>query len=121
MHGEVVSQFSKGGSKFFITTDGLDGQSQKFEVVGTVGTAPLQQYLVETNKGHAPVRIAVSLIVTFCMPQQFQRSMHPGLDTFFVAHRWSLGKFMISISVSRTSVQTVKAPLSFVTVQYSLG
>jgi predicted CXXCH cytochrome family protein len=50
-HGDVISRLSKGGGKFFVTTDGPDGQSRKFEVVGTVGVAPLQQYLVETELG----------------------------------------------------------------------
>jgi len=50
-HGGVISRFSKGGGKFFVTTDGADGRSRRFEVVGTVGVAPLQQYLVETDAG----------------------------------------------------------------------
>jgi len=50
-HGDVISRLSKDGGKFFVTTDGSDGQSRKFEVVGTVGVAPLQQYLVETELG----------------------------------------------------------------------
>ena len=50
-HGGVVSRFSKGGGKFFVTTDGAAGRSRRFEVAGTVGVAPLQQYLVETEPG----------------------------------------------------------------------
>jgi predicted CXXCH cytochrome family protein len=54
-HRGVVSRFSKGGGKFVVTTDGPDGQSRKFDVVGTVGIAPLQQYLVETDPGRQQV------------------------------------------------------------------
>ena len=50
-HKSGVSRFTKSGNKFFVETDGADGRSQKFEVVGTVGVDPLQQYLVETKPG----------------------------------------------------------------------
>jgi len=50
-HKGGVSRFTKSGNKFFVETDGADGRSQKFEVVGTVGVEPLQQYLVETEPG----------------------------------------------------------------------
>jgi predicted CXXCH cytochrome family protein len=50
-HKGVVSRFSKGAGGFTVETVGPDGLSRPFAVVGTVGTAPLQQYLVETEPG----------------------------------------------------------------------
>ncbi len=50
-HKGVVSRFTKGAGGFAIETVGPDGLSRPFAVVGTVGTAPLQQYLVETEPG----------------------------------------------------------------------
>ncbi len=54
-HNGVVSRFTSSGDKFFVTTAGADGRPRKFEVVGTVGITPLQQYLVETEPGRLQV------------------------------------------------------------------
>ena len=54
-HKGIVSRFTRSGGKFYISTDGFDGKQQKFEVVGTVGVTPLQQYLVETESGRLQV------------------------------------------------------------------
>ena len=54
-HKGVVSRFSNFGGKYFVTTAGADGRQRKFEVVGTVGVTPLQQYLVETEPGRLQV------------------------------------------------------------------
>ncbi len=50
-HKGVVSRFTSDGGKYFVTTDGADGRSRRFEIVGTVGVEPLQQYLAETEPG----------------------------------------------------------------------
>ncbi len=54
-HRGVRSKFSKRDGKFFVETDGPDGQRQPFEVKYTVGVAPLQQYLVGLDKGRLQV------------------------------------------------------------------
>ena len=45
------SGFFRRDGKFFIRTDGPDGQLADFEVKYTFGIAPLQQYLVELPGG----------------------------------------------------------------------
>ena len=47
----VDSRFFRRDGKFFIRTDGPDGQLADFEVKYTFGIAPLQQYLVELPGG----------------------------------------------------------------------
>jgi len=50
-HQGVHSRFFNRGAKFFIETDGPDGKPSEYEIKYTVGVAPLQQYLVELEKG----------------------------------------------------------------------
>ncbi len=47
----VTSHFSTNGQDYFVETDGPDGKITKFKIAYTVGVRPLQQYLVETEKG----------------------------------------------------------------------
>jgi len=47
----VTSRFFKKDGKYFINTQGADGQNQDFEVKFTFGYYPLQQYLVEFPGG----------------------------------------------------------------------
>ena len=47
----VQTRFFRRGDKFFIRTDGPDGELADFEVKYTFGVAPLQQYLVELPGG----------------------------------------------------------------------
>ena len=47
----VTSSFYKKGKKFFIETDGEDGQLHEYEVVYTFGIYPLQQYLLKFPDG----------------------------------------------------------------------
>lgn len=47
----VTSTFFKKDGKFFINTEGEDGENHDFEVKYTFGFRPLQQYLVEFNGG----------------------------------------------------------------------
>ncbi|QIG49017.1 hypothetical protein G5V57_15580 [Nordella sp. HKS 07] len=54
-HKNVTSRFVRKDNKFFVETDGPDGQLATYEVRFTVGIAPLQQYLVETDKGRLQV------------------------------------------------------------------
>ena len=42
----IVSTFFRRDGKFFVTTDGKDGQMADFEILYTFGVDPLQQYLV---------------------------------------------------------------------------
>jgi predicted CXXCH cytochrome family protein len=50
-HYGVHSRFFKKGDKFFVETDGSDGQLATFEVKYTFGIEPLQQYLIEFPDG----------------------------------------------------------------------
>ncbi len=50
-HRGVSSRFFKRGTGFFIETDGPDGKASEFEIKYTVGVEPLQQYLVELDRG----------------------------------------------------------------------
>jgi predicted CXXCH cytochrome family protein len=50
-HRGVRSRFFKRDDKFIIETDGPDGKLAEFEIKYTVGVAPLQQYLVELDRG----------------------------------------------------------------------
>jgi len=47
----VQTRFFRRDDKFFIRTDGPDGQLADFEVKYSFGVAPLQQYLVELPGG----------------------------------------------------------------------
>jgi Flp pilus assembly protein TadD len=47
----VSSRLFRRGEKFFIETDGPDGDMQTFEIKYTFGFRPLQQYLVELPRG----------------------------------------------------------------------
>ena len=50
-HKGVRSRFFRRDGEFFIETDGPDGKPAEFEIKYTVGVEPLQQYLVELDKG----------------------------------------------------------------------
>ncbi len=50
-HGGVTSTFSQRADKFYVRTDGHDGQLREFEVTHTLGVTPLQQYLIPVAKG----------------------------------------------------------------------
>ena len=50
-HNAVTSRFFVRDGKYWVETDGADGTPGVFEVKYTVGVAPLQQYLVEIDRG----------------------------------------------------------------------
>ena len=50
-HFGVTSRFFKKDGKYFVNTDGPDGKPADFEIKYTFGVAPLQQYLVEFERG----------------------------------------------------------------------
>ncbi|WP_119270264.1 tetratricopeptide repeat protein [Taklimakanibacter deserti] len=54
-HNNITSRFFRRDGKYFIETDGADGRMTTFEVRYAVGIAPLQQYLVEIDKGRLQV------------------------------------------------------------------
>ena len=54
-HKTVTTRFTMKDGKYFVETEGADGKPQTFEVRYTVGHRPLQQYLVETEKGRLQV------------------------------------------------------------------
>lgn len=49
-HGRET-RFYRKGDAYWVRTDGSDGQPTDFKVVFTFGITPLQQYLLETDKG----------------------------------------------------------------------
>ena len=49
--GGLSAKFSKNGSQFIIETLDQNGKPKKFTVHSTAGVAPLQQYLLEVEKG----------------------------------------------------------------------
>lgn len=50
-HAGILTRFTTKNGRYFIETDGPDGVSTKYQVMGVAGIAPLQQYLVETEPG----------------------------------------------------------------------
>ncbi len=54
-HHGVTSKMSRKGDKYFVETEGPDGQHEKFEVKYVFGYRPLQQYLTELKKGRIQV------------------------------------------------------------------
>jgi predicted CXXCH cytochrome family protein len=51
-HHGFTYRFHSEDGRYFITADNAKGEPERFEVRYTVGVTPLQQYLVETGKGH---------------------------------------------------------------------
>lgn len=49
--GEVRARFFRRGGRFFVNTEGEDGQAADFAIAYTFGVRPLQQYLVEFPGG----------------------------------------------------------------------
>ena len=47
----ITSTFFQRDGKFFVRTDGPDGELQDFEIAYTFGAVPLQQYLIEFPNG----------------------------------------------------------------------
>ncbi|MBX3411942.1 MAG: tetratricopeptide repeat protein [Pirellulales bacterium] len=50
-HFGVESRMFRQGDEYFVTTEGPDGQARTYPVKYTFGIRPLQQYLVETERG----------------------------------------------------------------------
>ncbi|MDA0935460.1 MAG: multiheme c-type cytochrome, partial [Planctomycetota bacterium] len=50
-HGGVTTSFRRDGDRHFVTTDGVDGTAQEFEIRYAFGVEPLQQYLVDIGGG----------------------------------------------------------------------
>ena len=52
LEGDRMTSFSRDGTSFLVETEGRSGKTETFEITGAVGVAPLQQYLIETGRGH---------------------------------------------------------------------
>jgi hypothetical protein len=50
-HGDVTSRFFRRDDRFFVTTDGPDGELGDFEIRYAFGVDPLQQYLIALPDG----------------------------------------------------------------------
>ncbi len=51
VYDQVESSFYVREGKYYVTTDGSDGKLAEFEIKYTFGVTPLQQYLVELDRG----------------------------------------------------------------------
>lgn len=51
-HNKITSTFSRSEDAFFVNTIGPDGRLTDFKIKYTFGFDPLQQYIVEIDKGH---------------------------------------------------------------------
>ncbi|AZQ64445.1 tetratricopeptide repeat protein [Flammeovirga pectinis] len=51
VENNVKSRFFKKGDKFFVNTQGPDGKNHDFEIKYTFGVKPLQNYMVEMERG----------------------------------------------------------------------
>ena len=51
-HAGVTSRFFMREGRYFVETQGPNGKPSEFQIRYTVGVAPLQQYLVELERGH---------------------------------------------------------------------
>lgn len=54
-HYGVASKLFRDGDRFMINTEGPDGKMQDFEIKYTFGVEPLQQYMVELDRGRVQV------------------------------------------------------------------
>ncbi len=54
-HRGKSTRFETRNGHFFLVTEGPDGVPAEYRVIGAVGVAPLQQYLVETEAGRLQV------------------------------------------------------------------
>ena len=54
-HYGITSRLFRDGDRFMVNTEGPDGTMQDFEVKYTFGVEPLQQYMVELDKGRVQV------------------------------------------------------------------
>ena len=54
-HKGVTSRFFRKAGGYFVQTEGASGKPETFQIRYTVGHRPLQQYLVETEKGRLQV------------------------------------------------------------------
>ena len=50
-HNGLTSRFFQRDGRYFVETDGADGKLETFQIRYVVGVAPLQQYLVELDRG----------------------------------------------------------------------
>ena len=55
IYAGITSRFTRGPGGFVVETDGPDGELRRYEVVYTFGVDPLQQYLVELDRGRLQV------------------------------------------------------------------
>jgi predicted CXXCH cytochrome family protein len=54
--GRVTSTFFRRGDRYWVNTQGADGQQHDFEIRYTFGVSPLQQYLIELPGGKGVVQ-----------------------------------------------------------------
>ena len=75
-HQGFIYRFQTEDDRYFVTADNAAGEPQRFEIRYAVGVTPLQQYLVETGKGHLQ-----SLDVVWDTERQRWFHLYPDADT----------------------------------------
>ncbi len=78
-HKGITSNFSIRDGKYFVETDGPDGKMATFQVKYTVGVSPLQQYLVELDRG----RLQVLDLAWYVKGKRWYHRKSPGNTPFF--------------------------------------
>ena len=75
VHMGDETRFIRENGRYFVETEGPDGQRGRFEVTHTFGVRPLQQYLVELPRGHLQ-----ALTVAWDTSRERWFSLHPDED-----------------------------------------
>ncbi len=75
-HAGFTYRFVTEGDRYFVIADNALGESQKYQVHSVAGVTPLQQYLVETERGRLQ-----ALDVSWDTLQKRWYHLYPGIDT----------------------------------------
>lgn len=75
VHRGDESRFFRAQDRYFVETEGPDGETERFEVKYTFGVRPLQQYLVELPRGRIK-----ALTVAWDTEKEQWFSLHPDED-----------------------------------------
>ncbi|MFQ5790356.1 MAG: tetratricopeptide repeat protein, partial [Acidobacteriota bacterium] len=74
-HGGIISRFHRRDGKYFVHTEGPDGEMADFEIAYTFGVDPLQQYLIPFSGGRLQ-----SLTIAWDVQRRQWFHLYPGQD-----------------------------------------
>ena len=74
-YGDITARFFRRDGKFFVNTQGPDGESRDFEIAYTFGVEPLQQYLIPFPGGRLQ-----SLTIAWDTEREEWFYLYPGQD-----------------------------------------